>query len=74
MPPDSWQAFQFDLAVWTVGRWIDGKLAERDKKGNPLHRLRDLLSDEPQGQGTGGFRSLGHLSVKKMRVPASGIW
>ena len=74
MPPDSWQAFQFDLAVWTVGRWVDGKLAERDKKGNPLHRLRDLLNDEPPHHRTGGFRSLKDLGVKKMRVPPSGIW
>jgi len=74
LPPDSWQAFQFDLATWTVGRWIDGKLAERDKQGHPLHRLQDLLRDAPQGQDTGGFRSLKHMAAKKMTVPASGIW
>ena len=72
LAPDSWQAFQFDLACWTVGRWIEGKLAERDKKGQPIHRLKDLLSDD--AQVAGGFRSLKHLAVKKMQVPASGIW
>ena len=72
--PDSWEAFQFDLATWTLGRWLDGKLAARDKKGNALHRLKDLLSDEAQTQGASGFRSMGHLVAKKIKVPESGIW
>ena len=74
LPPDSWEAFQFDLAVLTVGRWVDSKLAERDKKGNPIHRLKELLNDDPRGQGAGGFQSIKHLAVKKMKIPESGIW
>ena len=41
--PDWWTAWQFDNAVLTFGKWIDNKLAERDKDGKPVNTLRELL-------------------------------
>lgn len=70
---DSWEAYQLDLATWTVGRWIDGKMAERDKQGKPVHKLQDLLSEtkKPASQ----FSSLASKpGIKRMTIPESGIW
>jgi hypothetical protein len=72
LAPDSWEAYQLDLAAWMVGAWVEGKLAERDKRGKPVHRLRDLLSDEP-AKGT-GFRAMGMAGARRMAIPESGVW
>jgi hypothetical protein len=69
---DSWEAFQLDMATLTVGRWIDSKLAERDKQGKPIHRLQTLLRDDVQPDAE--YRSLKGAGVRKMAVPESGIW
>jgi len=70
LAPDSWEAYQLDVATWMVGIWIEGKLAERDKQGKLVHRLRDLLSDAP----TSGFRSLATPDTKRMAISESGVW
>ena len=72
---DSWEAYQLDVAVLTVGRWVDGKLAETTKDGKPVHRLVELLSDKPEkAQGSDGFRSVAGLVTQKVKIGPSGVW
>lgn len=74
---DPWAAYQLDVATLTVGRWVDGKLAERNKKGKPVHRLVDLLrekTDQGQGGSSSGFRSVAGLVTERRAIPASGVW
>ena len=73
LSPVSWEAYQFDLAALTLGRWVDNKLAETDKKGNPVNRLQDLLG-ESKPSGEGEFRSLAGMVTEKMAIPESGVW
>jgi len=40
---DDWAAWCFDQAIGTFGQWVENKLAERDKKGKPVHRIETLL-------------------------------
>ena len=72
LPSDSWEAYQLDLAAWTVGRWIDGKLSERDKKGNPVHNLAKLLGDETAQARQ--FTPVDATQLRKVRVKADGTW
>lgn len=76
LPADSWEAYQLDLATWTVGRWIDSKLAERNKKGEPVHRLQDLLSETSETKKPANqFGALASTpGIKRMAIPESGIW
>lgn len=72
---DDWAAYQLDVATLTVGRWVDGKLAERTKEGEPVHRLSALLRESEKGQsGSSGYRSAAGYVTKKMEIPASGVW
>lgn len=41
-----WYSYQFDLAVNYFGTWIEAKLKERDKRGNYINTLEDLLKDK----------------------------
>jgi len=38
-----WTALQFDNAVMTFGRHIEGKMTERNEDGSAKWKLRDLL-------------------------------
>ncbi len=67
----SWEAYQLDVATLTVGLWLDGKLAERDSQGKPVHRLADLLSGT---KAQSGYRSLSAPGMQRLQVPESGIW
>ena len=71
--PASWEAYQLDLAALTLGRWIENKLAETDKKGKPVNRLKDLLG-ESKPDGEGEFRSLAGMVTEKIKIPDSGVW
>ena len=73
---DEWAAYQLDVATLTAGRWVDGKLSERNKQGKPIHRLTDLLKDKSEkGQASSsGFRSVAGMVTQKMVIPASGVW
>lgn len=42
---DEWAAYQLDAAVLYLGTWVESKLADLDKDGQPKHRLEDLLAD-----------------------------
>jgi hypothetical protein len=45
-----WLGWQFDQAVLTWGRYVDNKLAEKDKEGKPKHKLSRLLGIKPRPQ------------------------
>jgi hypothetical protein len=54
---DDWTAYQLDSAVLTFGRWVENRLAERDKKGRPKYGIKDLLREHrtvPSGPRTEG--------------------
>ena len=75
MPPDAWESYQLDLAAWTVGRWAESKLSERDKRGKPLHTLTALLS-EPGEAPAQSFAPLAidRSQLRKVRVKEDGTW
>jgi hypothetical protein len=73
----SWEAYQVDLACLTVGRWVEGKLAERGKKGKRLHRLEDLLRErntDEENERMRAYRESRGIVARKMMVPESGVW
>lgn len=79
LPPDSWEAFQVDLACLRTGREIENKLAERDKQGKPVHTVSSILrsmsaTDERPAVQASEFASLKQFAVTKMAIPESGIW
>ena len=74
LSPDSWEAFQVDLACLRLGREIENKLAERDKKGEPVNRLQDLLGESKPADDASQFRSLAGMVTEKMVIPDSGVW
>ena len=74
LPPDSWEAFQVDLACLRLGREIENKLAERDKKGKPVNRLQDLLGESKSADDASQYRSLAGMVTEKMKIPDSGVW
>lgn len=41
-----WEALQLDRAVSWFGRYVESKLHETDKRGNPRYELEDLLADQ----------------------------
>ena len=64
-----------DVATLQVGRWVEGKLAERDKQGRPVHSLDRLLgqADKETRRRGEGFASLG-MRARKVRVKEDGTW
>lgn len=77
---DDWTAYQLDSAVLTFGRWVENRLAERDKKGRPKYGIKDLLRDlEAPGQDTGAkpvrqSAAVKQAPIRKVKIPESGIW
>lgn len=57
-PPDGWVAYQVDAAVSLLGRWVDGRLAQTDERGRPVHTLAALLAGRAasEGEAAGGRR------------------
>lgn len=83
LPPDSWEAYQLDLAALEVGRWVEGKLNERDKQNRPKHHLEDLLSERPAltmhdlpvaSAKTYQSAVATGVAITKMAIPADGVW
>lgn len=78
LPADSWEAYQLDLATWTVGRWIEGKLSERDKKGTPKHTLAALLEAEvaqvQQFASLAALSGLAGRTPRAVRIKPDGTW
>ena len=61
--PDILTALAFDRAVTFVGGYIEGKLMERNAKGEPLYSLEYLLKERDaewwQKPNTAGLLALG---------------
>lgn len=68
LEPGSWESYQLDVATLQLGRWIEGKLSERDEKGKPVYRLSDLLAGREFAPLAGG------KNLKRMKIPDSGVW
>jgi hypothetical protein len=73
---NSWAAYELDLACLTFGRWVENRLAERDRRGRPVHRLEALLADERESGSPDPdrFRNALGLVKRKVRVKADGTW
>ena len=78
---ESYLAFQLDRLVLAFGRWVEGRLQEREG-GRAVHSLGELLEDASTGSATGAstgsatggeYRALVGLA-RKMVVPESGVW
>lgn len=71
LAPTSWEAWQVDVATLRAGRWIEGKLAERDRQGRPVYSLERLLNrEEIAGEG---FARLG-MRARRVHVREDGTW
>lgn len=73
MAPESWEAYQIDLATYQLGVWVENQLAERTKDGKPVHKLAELLEPE-EGEPGPQFVTLAGRATKKMKIPENGIW
>ena len=69
---DPWAAYQFDLAVAQFGSVVEGKLAERDKKGKPVNSLAKLLGDEAARAQE--YAPVSAVGLRKVRVKEDGTW
>lgn len=72
LEPTGWAAYQVDVAALTLGRWVDGKLSERDKQGKPVHQLAALLM--PPEKKDSGFRALAGPNVRRVKINDDGTW
>jgi hypothetical protein len=73
LPADAWEAFQLDLAAWTLGRWVESKLSERDSKGKPKHKLTTLLHDG-DGPLPGVALAIDMAQVRTVHIREDGTW
>lgn len=72
LKPASWEAYQLDVATLQLGRWMEGKLAERDEKGKPVWTLERLLNVEAGEQRE--FASLKGRATRTVRIRPDGTW
>ena len=72
LPPHDWATYQFDQAVVVFGLGIESKMSKRDKKGRPIHRLKELLA--PERGAHRAVRSARHLVRRRVRIGPSGTW
>jgi hypothetical protein len=50
---NQWLAWQFDRAVWYLGRYVEVEQSKTDSKGKPRRTLDDILENgAQQKQGT----------------------
>lgn len=62
LPSDEkWLRWMFNNAVFTLGRWVENKLAERDRDGKPVHRIERLLDIpiQPKKLTLAQFKAMG---------------
>lgn len=71
LSPQSWEAWQVDVVTLQAGRWIEGKLAERDKEGRPVWSIEKLLAGN--ATKSDGFASL-KGRARKVRSKPDGTW
>lgn len=75
LAPESWEAYQLDLATLHVGRWVENKLGERRKDGRPLHTLEELLDERPATtKAYASLKQAAPTGIRKMAIPENGIW
>lgn len=75
LDPSSWEAYQLDVATLQAGRYIENKLAERDKDGRPLYSLEGLLRGEgPGARGGSQFASMSKPGLRKVQIKEDGTW
>lgn len=72
LAPDSWDAWQVDVATLQAGRYVENKLAERDKDGRPRHTLEELIG-EGRGAKEQRFGALG-MKARKVTIRDDGTW
>jgi hypothetical protein len=70
---DDWLAYDLDQAVLLVGRWIENRLARRNKKGKRIWTLEQLLAEKGAPK-SGQFRDPRLFVRRKVKIPESGIW
>lgn len=73
LPGEAWTAWQIDRATWEFGTWLDAMLGLRDKRGNPKHKLSELLADTVEERDR-SFAPVSRPGVRKMAIPESGVW
>jgi len=56
------------------GTQIENRLKEHDEKGNPLHRLEDLLADDKPVAPEPQFRSFAGMPIRKVKIKEDGTW
>lgn len=74
LAPDSWDAWQVDVATLQAGRYVENKLAERDKDGRPRHTLEELIGEGREAKGETAFRKLAVQGARKVRIKEDGTW
>lgn len=73
LPPDSWEAYQFDFACMNFGIHVENKLSERRKDGSQRYSLAELLADE-KTPAREQYRSAAGLVVEKVQINEDGTW
>lgn len=53
---NTWLAYQFNGAVIFYGRYVEGKLNERDDDGKPIHSIENILSGQGEKSRDIGYR------------------
>lgn len=72
LEPASWEAYQLDVATLQLGRWVEGKLSERDEKGKPVWTLERLLNGETGEQRE--FAALKGKATRTVQIRPDGTW
>ncbi len=72
--PTDWCGWQFDTTVLLFGRWVESKLQERDKKGRPVHTLKELTQPYQAQRHQQQYASLMGRVSHKVKVKPDGTW
>lgn len=62
-----------DVATLQAGRWVENKLAERDRDGRPRYTIEELIGERGRG-GEREFRKLAASGARKVRIKEDGTW
>lgn len=74
LAPDSWDAWQVDVATLQAGRYVENQLAERDRDGRPRHTLEELLGEGRWARDETAFRKLAVQGARKVKIRDDGTW
>ena len=73
LAPESWDAWQVDVATLQAGRYVENKLAERDKDGRPRYSIEELLGERGRA-GEREFRRMAVSGARKVKIRDDGTW